>query len=309
MKPILRYILFFVSLLSLPAVTQAQLSGNYTIPSAQFPTLKSIIDTLNSSGISTSVTVNFTPATNETAPVGGYRLGSAIFNANLSASKTLTINGNGNNITAYVGTSATADGMFWIAGADYVTINNLNLLESAANTTSTTRMEYGYSLVKLSATTPYDGCQYDLINGCVITLNALNVNSYGISLAHTLPGSNTVLSTSSVTNASLNSYNRIFGCTISNVNNGIRAIGINQSPATYDKGNIYGGASAAQGNSITVGGGTTTAYALYPSYDSVITIKYNNLHIASGQNADVYEVRLGTGNGDLTVANNNFDVN
>ena len=309
MKTCFRYILFGIALLCASEASKAQLSGTYTIPSAQFPTLKAIIDTLNVNGISASVTVNFTPATNETAPVGGYRLGSATLNANLSATRTLTINGNGNNITAYVGTSSTADGMFWIAGADYVTINNLNLLESVANTSPTTQMEYGYCLVKLSTATPYDGCQYDVINGCVIKLNALNANTYGISLAHTLTGSTTVLSTSGVTNASLNSYNRISGCTISNTNYGIRAVGITSSAATYDKGNIYGGATAAQGNNITVGGGTTAAYAMYPSYDSVITIKNNNFHIATGHNTTVYEVYMGNGYGDLTVTNNNFDLN
>jgi len=303
-----RKFLLSVALFCLSIGSKAQLSGSYTIPSTQFPTLKSIIDSLNVQGISASVTVNFTPATGETAPTGGYRLGSATLNANLSAAKTLTINGNGNNITAFVGTS-NADGIFWIAGADYVTINNLNLLESSANTTSTTMMEYGYALVKLSSTAPYDGCQYDLISGCSITLNYLNAASYGILLAHYLPGTNTILSTSGVTNASLNSYNRISGCTISSVNYGIRAIGISTGATTYDKGNVYGGVSTAQGNSITVGGGTTKAYAIFPSFDSVITIKNNNYHIASGHNAKVYEVLMGNGYGDLNISYNTFDLN
>jgi len=304
-----RNILLFVAFTCISVSTSAQLSGSYTIPSTQFPTLKSIIDSLNIQGISASVTVNFTPATGETAPVGGYRLGSATLNANLSASKTLTINGNGNNITAYVGTSTSSDGIFWIAGADYVTINNLNLLESSANTTSTTMMEFGYALVKQSPIAPYDGCQYDVINGCIITLNYLNAASYGVILAHYQPGSNIPLNTAGITNVSLNSYNRISGCTISNVNYGIRSIGVNSGALTYDKGNIYGGSTTAQGNNITVGGGTSVAFGIYPSYDSVIAISNNNFHIASGQNAITYEVYMGTGFGDLTVTKNNFDLN
>src|SRR5215218_8365519 len=110
MKAHFRFLCLCLAMLCIGAASRAQISGTITVPSTTYPTLDSAIKALNVQGLgATSVVVNFTPATNETAPVGGYRLGSAVLNASVSATKTITINGNGNVLTAYVGTSTTAD--------------------------------------------------------------------------------------------------------------------------------------------------------------------------------------------------------
>src|SRR5690606_38406320 len=157
---------------------------------------------------------------------GGYRLGSATLNATTSPTNTITINGNGNLITAYTGTSSNADGMFYIMGTDYVTINSLNLTDKSANNTNARRMERGYALVKLKNTAPYDGCQHVTINGCTITLQGNYANTIGIRAAHSIVATTSTLSTSGANASSTNSYNRFTGNTISGVTRGISLTGI-----------------------------------------------------------------------------------
>ncbi|HEV7620210.1 MAG TPA: hypothetical protein VGO09_00680 [Flavisolibacter sp.] len=57
-------------------------------------------------------------------------------------------------LTAFTGKSTTVDGIFKIAGADYVTINSIDLKESTSNLTNIRQMEWGYGIVKLNA---FDG--------------------------------------------------------------------------------------------------------------------------------------------------------
>src|SRR5690606_16003643 len=109
-----------------------------TIP-GDYSTLAQAITDLNTVGVGSSgATIELRQA--EDAPVGGYLLGSAILNATLSAANPLVINGNGNVLTAFTGTS-NADGIFKILGADYVTIDALHLAEKSANTTANAKME------------------------------------------------------------------------------------------------------------------------------------------------------------------------
>jgi len=310
MKAHFRFLCLCLAMLCVGSASRAQLTGTKTVPSTNYPTLKVAIDSLNQYGVgSGGVIISFTAATNEVAPVGGYRLGSATLNASTSAGSKVTINGNGNLITGYVGTSTTADGIFYIMGTDYVTINNLNLVDPVANTTSTTQMEWGYSLVKLSATAPFDGCQYVTINGCVITLNKTYANTIGIRAAHTLAATTTVLTTAGATVASTNSYNSFTGNNISGVTRGIQLVGISSPAAAYDKRNVIGGTTPNLGNTISMGGASTAAYGTNCQYDSVITVQNNNLSIATGQTTTVYMANFSTGQGDLTVSDNMFNIN
>ena len=130
----------------------AQLTGTLTVPSTAYPDLATVITALNTQGVGAGgATINIASGNAQTAPAGGYVLGSAILNASLSAANPVTIQGHGNTVTAYTGTG-TIDGIFELTGADYVTIDSLNLQESAANTTATTQMEWGYALLKLNNT-------------------------------------------------------------------------------------------------------------------------------------------------------------
>jgi hypothetical protein len=301
-----RFLWCCVSLLCLSITARAQLTGTVNVPSTLYPTLAVLVDSLNNQGVGTGGVIVDVNA-NQTAPVGGYRLGSTILNASTSTSKQVTIRGNGNTITAYVGTSTTADGMFYIQGTDWVTIRNLKLAESTANTTATTRMEWGISLVKLSGTAPFDGCQNVTIDGCTITLEKTYNLTIGIRAAHTQAASTTVLGTTGLTLASTNSYNVFTSNTLTGMTRGISLIGINSATA-YDRDNKIGGTTAASGNTISVGGSTNASYALHTQYDSVITVTNNKFSIAAGQNADVYLYNASTGTGDLTVTDNMFNV-
>ncbi|MEO6833506.1 MAG: hypothetical protein ABI169_14965, partial [Chitinophagaceae bacterium] len=309
MKAPLLYLALCVAMLCGSTAAFAQLSGSITIPNVTYPTLASAINALNTQGVGSSgATINFTAATNEVAPAGGYILGSSTLNASLTASSPLVINGNGNWLTGYTGTSSSADGIFTLQGTDYVTINGLNLKDSSANTTTTTKMEWGYVLCKLQSSAPYDGCQNNTIKNCTITLDGTYTNTVGIYAKHTLAGTTSTLSTSSATMASSNSYNLFSGNTISGVTRGIYLYGMS-TLAGYDKANQIGGTTPGSGNTIVVGGSTNTCYAINTYYDSVIYVRYNNMSIAPTQgNAIVYFYRPSTGSGDLTFTNNAMDI-
>ncbi|MEO6832613.1 MAG: hypothetical protein ABI169_10430, partial [Chitinophagaceae bacterium] len=309
MKTSLRYLILTLLLCCGITASYAQISGVITVPSLLYPTLDSAFRALNIQGVGTSgATINFTTATNETAPIGGYVLGSATLNASLSASSPLVINGNGNLLTGYVGTSTSADAIFSIQGADFVTINALNLQDPTSNTSSLTKMEWGYVLCKLSNSTPYDGCQHDVINNCTITLDGTYANTVGIYAKHTLSGTTSTLSNFNVTTASSNSYNRFTSNTIGGVTRGVYLVGI-PTLAGYDKANEVGGATVASGNTILLGGAANTCYAVNTIYDSVISVRYNNFSIAATQgNAAVYFYLPSTGVGDLTFSHNSMDI-
>ncbi len=299
-------------MLCIGAVSRAQLTGTITVPSTTYPDLASAITALNTSGVGTGgVTVNLTTGNPQTAPTGGYKLGSATLNASVSATKTITINGNGNTVTAYTGTSTTADGIFFLQGTDYVTINGLNLTDPATNTTSATRMEWGFVLCKLNSTAPYDGCQFDKINGCTITMNNAYASATGINLAHIVSTSSSVLSATGATQSDANSNNQFTGNTFTSLSRGIYAVGINNSGAvpTYDMNNQYGGASATSGNTFVLGGTTNTVYGVYTQYDSTVYVRNNNFSIATGQNATVYMFYPSKGVGDLIMDNNTLNFN
>ena len=257
---------------------QAQLTGTVTIPSANYPTLKSAVDSLNAQGVGTGgVVINLTAGNPQTAPAGGYQLGSTVLNASTSATKTITINGNANVVTAQVGTSTTVDGIFFIKGTDYVTIDALNLTESAANTTATTAMEYGYGMVHLNGAAPFDGVQNNTIKNCTITLNrTIATPSIGIYMGHTLVTSNTALTITAAADA--NSNNKFYGNNISNVVTGIQMIGFSDvTPfALYDRNNDVGGNSAATGNTITnFGTGYTSIGGITAANQDSTNVSYN----------------------------------
>src|SRR6187401_3193761 len=82
MKAHFRFLCLCLAMMCVGGIARAQLTGTKTIPSTNYPTLKVAIDSLNQYGVGAGgVIINFTAATNETAPVGGYRLGSATLNA------------------------------------------------------------------------------------------------------------------------------------------------------------------------------------------------------------------------------------
>jgi hypothetical protein len=161
----------------------AQLSGIKTIPT-NYASIAAFVADVNTQGVGAGgVTLNVPAGYTETLT------GKITLTATGTAANPIIIQkiGAGANpkLTSYVGTIATpsvvADGFFVLAGSDFVTIDGINLQESAANTTATTVMEFGYGLFLASAT---NGSQNNTIQNCVITLNRVQNTSW------TAPGHN-----------------------------------------------------------------------------------------------------------------------
>ena len=273
-----------VGLLIASFAAKAQMSGTYTVPGS-YPTISAAVNALNSQGINGPVTINVNAGHTETVA------GTIILNTSGTATNTITIqkSGIGANpvITAMPNgiqlTTSTAgvDGIFALNGADYITIDGINLAENSANTTPTSCMEYGYGLFKAS---PTDGCQYNTIKNSTITLNRNNNNIAGNVMFAGCAGILIINSQISTANTPVivtspngsNSYNKIYANIIQNVNAGIYAIGYGNAPIPFtnaDLGNDFGGSSAATGNQILNFGGATAA--TQPANGIQIGAQYN----------------------------------
>ncbi|MBL7790296.1 MAG: T9SS type A sorting domain-containing protein [Chitinophagales bacterium] len=200
-------LILFVGLVSFSKVS-AQYSGTITIPSGSFTgtgALGVLIDSLNEYGLSGNLTVNVTAA--QTVPTGGYILGTgATFLGNpginaTMAGRTLTFNGNGNILTAPVGTlsntttvsfTANIDHMWVLRGIDNVTINNFSFVDPVSNTTTAQQMEAAILLCNLNGAAPFDGCQNIKITNCSFNMSN-NGGSAAIQAVPHTRGTNTFL--------------------------------------------------------------------------------------------------------------------
>lgn len=304
-------VITFCLLLSATFV-QAQVTGSKTI-GVDYPTLAAAIADLNTIGISGPVIINIPGGYTETAPAGGFLLGSTTLNASTSATNTLLIQKNsaGTNplFTAPVGTSTTVDGIFVIQGTDYVTLSSLDFTESAANTTATTWMEWGIALVKLQATAPYDGCQNVLIRNCRITLNRLNTTTVGIYAGNHIATATTALPITATSDAM--SDCRFFSNTIQNSVTGISLRGYAAAAAPYDlydQNNKVG--NAGTGNIIQNFGGTTTGAAVNLQYQNNAEVINNTINntAATGIPATsiLYGIYVQNGKNTTIAANSNL---
>ena len=262
--------------------------GDYYVPSVCYPTINSFVNALNSGSVSCDVVCYVATGHSETAPVGGINL-----TQTGTAANTITFQkiGGGANPIIYApvgtvtlnGTSTVADGVFSLNGSDYITIDGIDIVDN--NVSGPATMEYGYALYKTGAT---DGCSYNTIKNCTITLSRLNVSvgpttfqsgSRGIFLANcTRTALNTSLIISTI--AGRSDGNSFLSNTISNVFTGIILRGYyDSSPSTYfDQGNIVG--SLGEGNTITNYGGSSAnaAYGVYAIYQGNLTISGNSIN-------------------------------
>ncbi len=233
----------------------AQLTGIKNIP-GDYATLALAITDLNTQGVGTGgVTLNLVAGNPQTAPSGGYIIGNtgSLVLTTTSATKAITIQGNGNTVTAFSPqpSGSITDGIFKLIGADYVTITNFTLQENAGNTnvtTATNRMtEWPIALLRVSAT---DGAQHNTIENNTIIQDVNYLNSFGIySNVQHVPGSpGTASDITSFTGS--NSYNKFYKNTIDNANAAIFVVGSNTA-AYNDDGNDIGGSSSLSGNTIT----------------------------------------------------------
>ncbi len=244
--------------------------------SATYPTIAASVTAINSGTHTGSITVNIVAGHSETAPVGGIILTAT---GTLSNQIIFQKNGAGANplINAYAGGTGTPgtavqDAIFKFVGSDYVTIDRLDLNDP--NGANPATMEDGYVFYKASAT---DGCQFNTIQNCTITLNRTNNatgvtpqfdGSIGIFFSNAIPtAATTPLTVTAVTGS--NRFNRVYSNTIQNVNIGIgfsgfgATIGVGPAPvaATFlgDLNNDAGGTSLATGNTVLNYGGAAAA--------------------------------------------------
>lgn len=234
----------------------AQLTGTKTVL-VDYPSIDAFVIDLNAQGVGVGgVTLVVPSGYSETAPVGGFAI-----TATGTAGNPIQIVGGGLPqpvITANAGLTSGAlnDAIFKLIGSDYVTIANLELRENALNTTTaaaTNNMtEWGIALLYASLS---DGAQNNQIVGNTIVLNRTYLNTFGI-YSNTRHSSTAVTTSAEVTSASgSNSFNTVYGNTISNVNYGIVFIGAGTTIAAIDNGNDIGGTSISTGNIITNWGG------------------------------------------------------
>ena len=201
-------------------------------------------------------------------------------------------------LISYVGTdpipSSISDGFFVLAGADYVTIDGLDLEESSLNTNATTVMEFGYGLFLNSAT---DGCHHNTIKNCTISLNRIQTANW---LNPGFNGSTGIVSINSLFNTTgpvtplsaqgSNSFNTFYSNTIRQCMVGFSLIGYNSaSPYTLsDANNDIGGSSLSTGNTILEYGNGSTAFAagIYLSGQYTPNCSFNtiNNNLPSGVN-------------------------
>ena len=188
--------------------------------------------------------------------------------------------------------SALQDGIWRLVGSDYVTIDGIDLSENVANTTNPSTMEYGFGFYKTNLN---DGCQYNTIKNCVVTLNRINNaggsspavdGSVAINMMNATYAANTTALVPTLA-AGGNSYNKFYSNTVQNANIGIAMIGY---AAAYpfigaDYGNDIGGASLSTGNTIkNFGGGDivspSAGIRTLAQYD--LNIAYNTLNNNDG---------------------------
>lgn len=309
------YLLLVVALYA--TISHAQVTGTKTI-GTDYATIAAAVTALNTSGVGAGgATINIPAAYTETAPSGGIVLGSTALNASLSATNTLKFvkTGTGVNpaVTAFTGGTSATDGIFKIAGSDYVTIDGLDLKENAANT-GTALMEWGYALVNLNAAAPFDGVQNTTIKNCAVTLNKTNANAticiYG---ANNTAASATALTLTAA--GDVHSSNKFYTNTLANAAFGffIGNLSATAPAATlFGQGNDIGGTTAATGNTLSNMGNVTgfNAFGIYAVYQTGVNVSNNtiaDLTAVSGT-ALTYGIYMFAATGTSTTNGNNITL-
>lgn len=277
MKSTLKYFFAaFIVLLFLHKDLSAQISGIKTIP-GDYPGFAEAITALNTQGVGTGgVTFNVAAgfidtAINLTLTATGISSNPIIFQKSGNGANPLIISG--------IGTSSFYDGIFKLAGCDYVTIDGIDLQENPANSLPNQTAEWGYGLFKASET---NGCWNNTIKNCNIILNKLSGSAIGIYSANHRTSSLTELT---VTNAfGSNSNNKFLNNTISNVITGIWIAGYNDPIGPYyDQRNEVGAESGKRNRVFNFGGaGFNPAYGIYAIHQNEIKIYNSNINSKGG---------------------------
>lgn len=337
---------FMLTLSCVQAQVAVTVTGNAnTTPNlaASYTSLASALTALNAvTAMSGPVTLTLAAGGSETAPVKGFVVGSATLNPVLSATNTVTIvkaAGAATVINAAVGTAApgtaSPDGMLYLNGADYVTIDGLTFTDG--NTTNATvAMEFGVALFKRSAG---DGCNNNTIQNCIFNMQRVN-NSAGAapmgdgSIAIIVVNSTAAAATTALTPTNggtlatngTNSGNKIYSNQINNGNSGIYLVGFaatsgvgpSPAPSTFlgDINNDIGGTASSTGNSVlNFGGGASTnpAFGIRANNQWSVSIRYNTIDNNNGSGVNHATTLRGiwtqaSTSGNATISNNSVTV-
>jgi trimeric autotransporter adhesin len=293
-----RSIFTLIIALLFSATSFAQLTGTKSIP-GDYPSVQAAIAALNASGVGPGgVTFNLGLAYTETftSPTAGH-----ITTVTGSATSPIVFQkfplGPNAVITSAAGTLLTMDAIISIAGSDYVTFDGINLVDNPANTTAISHMEWGYAILKASAT---DGSQNITIKNSVITLDKTHTSSVGIYSNNHTTSVNTQLVVTAASGS--NSNLKISGNTI-DAYMGIYLLGYNHTSAPYafyDQNNEIGKDGA---NFITnVGGGVVEAYGIYTKYQNNLKVANNTVTSTTAGSKTIYGIYL------TTASNASYDL-
>jgi trimeric autotransporter adhesin len=289
---IMRKLLLFTIALLVAQLGYGQLTGIKTIP-GDYASIQAAITALNAQGVgSGGVTFNVAAGYTETFTA----VNAGLITTVTSSSANPIIfqkSGAGTNplVTASLNGTGTADYIFAVAGTDYITFDGISIQENAGNTTGTTQMEWGYAILKASAT---DGSQNVTIKNCGISLNKANTVSYGIYSNNVTPAAPTTqLTVTAATGA--NSNNKFYNNAISNVYGGIYLYGyadVTSPYAYYDQGNDIG---SVTGNTLTnFAGGASTAYGFYIAYQNALLLANTGINGGAATTGTIYGIYLAT---------------
>ena len=333
-------------------MSSGPLSGNYTIGAGQascsnYLSFSAAFSDLNAKGVNGPVSFAISDGYTETAPSGGLKLDFCMLSDSLKPSSTKPVTFTGGVvapvITAPVGTSGTSDGIVLLIGCDYITFDNVSLQESASNASTTTRMEWGYALLKCDGT---DGANHNVIRNCNITLNKANVSTTAASVGiymnnHTAANTTALVYSGGNTTADSSKFrssnNRFYGNNIQNVYRGIFISGSsvtelfdqeNRIGSDSFPGNVisnWGGGNIASGpigilatlqdncsilnNTINGGAGTSNSQVTGISYTGSLggSVSGNNITITSSNTTQTCVAIISTTAGQdrtLTINNN-----
>ena len=282
----------------------SQLTGTKTVggTSPDYATIQLAISAVNSSGVGTGgVVFNIAAGHTETGS-----------NIQITATGTLgnpivfQKSGSGANpaITASAGVG-NADAILEIIGGDYITIDGIDFVDPNTNTTTTTMMEAGIALFKATTT---NGCKYNTIKNCSISMNITNTSSpysNGIYMNHASATSFTSTS-QPASELGTNSYNRFSGNTISGVYRGMYIQG-GSSTTYYDKGNWIG--VPGSGNTITNWGfSTTSSYGIYTQYQDTVRVMNNSVINVNTPTSTIYGIQVATSTKYCVIDSNKIDL-
>jgi hypothetical protein len=293
-----------------PGAPSAIAGGNYTVGAGQtYPNLNEAVAELNHKGISGPVTLTLTDAQYDITPAGGSNFFPVLVGpvTGLNVSNPLTITKIGTPaIIQYAGTTSgsighqvsataisglSAEPIIGLIGADYVTLNNLDIRSTATGTS-----DYGVGLYNSST---LDGATNNIIQNVTVTMNRANTSSRGFASA---------VPSTPASALGANSLNTFRDFTIKNVYGGIQLTGNATFP---DVNNSIGNSICTVFNTIgdpstanDIGNATTQTYGIRATSQSGVNIFNNSIRNVTNTGGTADGVFVENFQGTSSVYNN-----